>query len=284
MMSKRLSEILVKLILFILGLISIITTLFIFIYIFMKGKDIINLSFIFEVPSGMPVGTSGGIYPALLGSIYLGALSALIGGVIGILTSIYIVFYSSNTFLNRITRFSVSFLSGIPSIIFGLVGYTLLIYKFGMPRSLICASITISVMILPFVSIRAQKIFMENESRYMKESICLGINREYTILKLILPSCLIELITTLALAMAYGMGAVAPIMYTGAVMVSSLPVELNKPFMSLPYHLYMLVVDGASFEYAYGTAFVLISLLLIIHLLCRSIGFFRDGAQWKIKK
>ena len=284
MMSKRLSEILVKLILFILGLISIITTLFIFIYIFMKGKDIINLSFIFEVPSGMPVGTSGGIYPALLGSIYLGALSALIGGVIGILTSIYIVFYSSNTFLNRITRFSVSFLSGIPSIIFGLVGYTLLIYKFGMPRSLICASITISVMILPFVSIRAQKIFMENESRYMKESICLGINREYTILKLILPSCLIELITTLVLAMAYGMGAVAPIMYTGAVMVSSLPVELNKPFMSLPYHLYMLVVDGASFEYAYGTAFVLISLLLIIHLLCRSIGFFRDGAQWKIKK
>lgn len=283
-MSKRLSEILVKLILFILGLISIITTLFIFIYIFMKGKDIINLSFIFEVPSGMPVGTSGGIYPALLGSIYLGALSALIGGVIGILTSIYIVFYSSNTFLNRITRFSVSFLSGIPSIIFGLVGYTLLIYKFGMPRSLICASITISVMILPFVSIRAQKIFMENESRYMKESICLGINREYTILKLILPSCLIELITTLVLAMAYGMGAVAPIMYTGAVMVSSLPVELNKPFMSLPYHLYMLVVDGASFEYAYGTAFVLISLLLIIHLLCRSIGFFRDGAQWKIKK
>jgi phosphate transport system permease protein len=84
--------------------------------------------------------------------------------------------------------------------------------------------------------------------------------------------------------MAYGMGAVAPLMYTGAVLSANIPERLDQPFMSLPYHLYILVTDGISLEYAYGTAFVLLLLLLIIHLFVRGVGLFREGGQWRWRR
>ena len=87
--------------------------------------------------------------------------------------------------------------------------------------------------------------------------------------------CWAELLGTVALGMAYGMGAVAPILYTGAVMLADVPGNLTDPFMSLPYHLYMLVNNGFSLEYAYGTAFVLLLLLLSIQFVCKLILYIR---------
>ena len=75
--------------------------------------------------------------------------------------------------------------------------------------------------------------------------------------------------------MAYCMGAVAPILYTGAVMQADVPHSLSDPFMSLPYHLYILVNNGFSLDYAYGTAFVLMLFLLIIQLICKFITYLR---------
>jgi len=179
---KLISKITIRSILFFLGISVLGVVFFIFGYVFWRGKEVVNISFIIDSPSGMPIGTSGGIYPALMGSIVLGIFSALVGGIFGILTAIYLVFYSQKGILTSFIKVSVYFLSGIPSIIFGLVGYTLLIYKLGIPRSIICAGLTVSAMILPFVAIRVQKIFRENETRYMQESLCLGIGKEHTIL------------------------------------------------------------------------------------------------------
>lgn len=106
----------------------------------------------------------------------------------------------------------------------------------------------------------------------MQTSLSLGISKEYTLRKMILPVCLPDLISAVGLGMAYGMGAVAPILYIGVVMQADVPSKLTDPFMSLPYHLYMLVNSGYSLEYAYGTAFILLSLLLCIQLICKLIG------------
>ena len=88
-----------------------------------------------DKPAGVPIGTSGGIFPALMGSLYLGALAALIGGILGIGASAYLAFYHRNKYVSGIVNFAITGLSGIPSILFGLVGYTLLIYGFGISRS-----------------------------------------------------------------------------------------------------------------------------------------------------
>lgn len=259
----------------VLGVLAIGAVLFIFFYVFFKGRNVISLSFLTDRPSGVPIGTAGGIFPALMGTLYLGGLSALMGGLCGIGAAAWLVFYSGARWMHRLLQAAVAGLSGIPSILFGLVGYTLLIARFGFSRSLLCASLCISVMILPFVGIRAKKIFEEKGMEYMKSSLSLGLSREYAFRNMILPMCWAELLGTVALGMAYGMGAVAPILYTGAVMLADVPGNLTDPFMSLPYHLYMLVNNGFSLEYAYGTAFVLLLLLLSIQFVCKLILYIR---------
>lgn len=275
-MKRKLKHILTGLVFCLLGILTAGVTLFLFLYVFYKGKDVISLSFILEEPAGVPVGTDGGIFPALAGSVYLGGLSALMGGLMGIGSAVYLSFYSPNGRFHSMVQASIQGLSGIPSILFGLVAYTFLIYQLGIPRSLLCASVAVASMIVPFTAIRAKKIFDEKGKEYMSNSISLGLSREYALGRLILPACLAELIETTALGMAYGMGAVAPILYTGAVMQSKIPEKLTDPFMSLPYHLYMLVNNGFSLEYAYGTAFVLMAFLLCIHLICKVISYFMD--------
>lgn len=267
-----------------LGLLTIGMSIFLFGYIFVKGRTVMSLSFLLERPSGIPLGTDGGIFPALVGSVYSGLIAALIGGVLGIGTAVYQTFYAREGLYGRILRVAIYGLSGIPSILFGLIAYTLLIYRLGIPRSLISASIAVGVMIIPFVAIRAEKIFLEKGKMYMEQSLCLGLSREYALGKLILPACFAPLLNTVALAMAYGMGAVAPILYTGAVMQAGIPKKLTDPFMSLPYHLYMLVSNGYSMEYAYGTALVLLGFLLTVHFLCKAVAYFREGAGWKIRR
>ena len=160
-MNSKVSKYLIRIVLILLGLSVIGVTLFLFLYVFWKGKTVMSLSFILDKPAGVPIGTSGGIFPALMGSLYLGALAALIGGILGIGASAYLVFYHRNKYVSGIVNFAITGLSGIPSILFGLVGYTLLIYGFGISRSLLCASLCISAMIVPFVAIRARKIFEE---------------------------------------------------------------------------------------------------------------------------
>ncbi|WP_405321644.1 PstA family ABC transporter permease [Frisingicoccus sp.] len=268
-MKHKSSNYLIRFFIWFLGISTIAIALFLFAYIFWKGKDVMSLSFLLDKPSGVPVGTAGGIFPALMGSIYLGGLSAFIGGILGIGAAVYLVFYGGKGYLEKMLNLAITGLSGIPSILFGLVGYTVLIYFFGIQRSLICSAISVSAMIIPFVAIRAKKIFEEKGTEYMNNSLGLGLSREYTLRKLIFPECFVELLSTVALGMSYGMGAVAPILYTGAVMLANVPQKLTDPFMSLSYHLYMLVNNGFSLEYAYGTAFVLMLLLLVIQLLCR---------------
>lgn len=274
-MKNKLMKYIIRILLAVLGILTIGVTLFLFLYIFWKGKNVMSISFILDKPAGVPLGTAGGIYPALMGSIYLGALSAFIGGIIGIGAAVYLVFYTGNGIFYHVISTCITGLSGIPSILFGLVGYTLLIYQFGLGRSLLCSAICVAVMIVPFIAIRAEKIFKEKGTEYMKNSLALGISREHAVVRQILPVCGVELLGTVALGMAYGMGAVAPILYTGAVMVADVPGKLTDPFMSLPYHLYMLVNNGFSLDYAYGTAFVLMLFLLIIQVICKCITYMR---------
>ena len=113
----------------------------------------------------------------------------------------------------------------------------------------------------------------------MINSIANGLSREYSIRKLIIPNSFFEILSAVALGMTYGMGAVSPILYTGAVMQASIPTKLSHPFMSLPYHLYMLVNNAFSFEYAYGSAFVLLFILLFIQLTINFIVFIKNNKE-----
>lgn len=266
---KKLGRLLFRLPIVCCGLTVLGITLGIFFFIFQRGWGIISFSFIFESPKGVPTGTEGGVFPAIMGTLYLGLSSGLLSGALAISGAIYVTFFCKKRGLARLVQVSLQCLSGLPSILFGLVGYSVLIFNLGLPRSLLTACLTVSAMIFPFIFIRVQKILQSSPLSLMRTSLALGLSKPYIITRIILPSALPEIAAAVLLGMTYGMGAAAPVIFTGAVLYAPTPTSFDQPFMSLAYHLYILVNDGISTSYAYGTACVLLMLVLILNTLCR---------------
>lgn len=258
------------------GTIIIAVTLGIFVYLLYKGFGVISLEFIFGSPKGIPLGTEGGIFPAIIGSLMSGLLSGLMGGILGLCTAVYLVFYCENEKIRNYILQALQCLAGIPSVVIGLFGYSFLIVGLGINKSLISASITLTIMTIPFIAIRMKKALEETSKDQFISSLSLGIPKGYTIIKLVIPNALRYIMTSLGIGIVFAMGATAPVMFTGAVINAGVPAKLTDPFMSLPYHLYILVNEGLSVEMAYGTAFVLMVLVLLINLVCHFIGNFED--------
>ena len=264
-----------KLVNWICGSLVIVATFFVFGYILYHGALNINWDFISDRPRGIPIGTEGGVFPAITGTIYLGAMAGLIAGLVGSLTAIYLVFYCRNKYTRGVIKTSIYFLSGMSSILFGLVGYTILLHILGLPRSLLVAGITVATMISPFITIRIIKVFEEDSSETLHASLCLGLPKTYILAKLILPNYYIGILTSITLGVAYGMGAAAPVMLTGAVLNAPTPQSVTQPFMSLSYHLFILVSEGVSLTNAYASAFLLVLILLILNITCRGLEYLR---------
>lgn len=266
-MSRLVKDSLLKLWCFISGYMVLGTLLYIISYIFIKGAPAISLEFLTGLPKGVPLGREGGIYPAIVGSLYLMLVACIFASLLAISTAIYIEFYCKNQRLARFMNLIINCTAGIPSIVLGLFGYTFLILHLGLGRSVLSGGITLGIMIFPFIQVRVEKILAEIDKNIVYASYALGVPKSYTCLKLILPACKRDIISTILLAGGFAIGAAAPIILTAAVMYAPVPKSLSSPVMALPYHLYLLLGEGISVENAYGTALVLIILLLIINIL-----------------
>lgn len=271
-MNMKTKDLIFKFWVIISGIIIIFITFGMFLYLFHKGIGVISADFIFNSPKGMPLGTEGGIFPAIVGSLMSGLLSGLFGGILGLCTSVYLVFYCKSKKVKNIIVQALQCLAGIPSVVIGLFGYTVLLVGLGMQKSLLSASITLMIMIIPFIIIRIKKAFEEASKEQFISSLSLGIPKGYTIIHLIIPNTMKYIMTSLGLGTVFAMGATAPIMFTGAVIIAGVPSKISDPIMALPYHLYILVNEGLSVEMGYGTAFVLIFLVLMINIICHFIG------------
>ncbi|MGL4799394.1 MAG: ABC transporter permease subunit [Cellulosilyticaceae bacterium] len=259
--------------LYLSALVVLSLTFGIFIYIFYRGSHVLSPSFLLGSPKGMPLGTEGGIFPAIVGTLLLGLLSGLFGGILSLCCSLYISFYCTSSKLRELFMMSLEALSGVPSIVLGLFGYSVFIKQWGLPRSLLTASLTLSLMVLPFMTLRLLALFRDVSQALFKHSLYLGVTKSYTLLKLILPHTLGRICTTIGLGMSFAMGATAPIMFTGAVVSAGVPNSLTSSVMALPYHLYILANEGISMDMAYGTACVLMLILLGLHGLCHLTAY-----------
>ena len=158
-------------------------------------------------------------------------------------------------------------MAGVPSIVLGLFGYTLLVLYLRLGRTLLSGGITLGIMIFPYIQVRVEKTLKEVDKDIIDSSYALGVSKVYTLFKLILPICKADIVSAITLAGGFAMGATAPIILTAAVMFAPIPKSLSSPVMALPFHLYILTGEGISLEKAYGTALVLILILLIINIL-----------------
>ena len=243
------------------------TILFLFAYIFINGAEAITWEFLTESPKGMVIGTEGGILPAIVGSAWYTGIACLFGALLGICTAIYQVYYCSNEKVAGAIGLVMKCMAGVPSIVMGLFGYTLLVLSLGWGKCILAGGITQGVMILPFIQVRAEKALREVDMSLVKASYGLGMSRAYTIRRIVLPQCLPQLVSGVILGACYAMGAAAPLIFTGAVIIAKVPQSVMKPAMALPYHLYMLLTQGTSSQNAYGTAFVMMMIVLVTNTL-----------------
>lgn len=255
--------------------------LFLFVYVFIRGAGTITWEFLSQPPKDAILGMEGGVWPAIVGSLCFTAVAIVLGGIPAIAAALYIVFYCENRRIEKAFHTVIRCISGIPSIVLGLFAYSFLVRELQWGRCILSSGVALGIMILPFVEVRAEKAFQELPKAVVLSSYALGCSKRYTIMKIVLPACKGELISGLMLGGCYAMGATPPLIFTGGVAYASIPTSLMKPAMALPLHLYLLLAQGAtSFDMAYGTAFVMMTIILISNLLA-TIYAARSHAKWK---
>lgn len=243
-------------------------------FIVYHGIGVINWEFLTTAPiEGM---TAGGIFPAIVGTLTLVAGSMIVAFPLGVMSAIYTQEYAGKGWTVRFIRVMTSNLASIPSIVFGLFGMALFVNKLGFGDSIIAGSLTLSLLVLPVVIRTTEEALKAIPNSYRTGSYALGATKLQTIRKVILPMAMPNIFTGLILSIGRVSGETAPILFTvAAYFLPKLPSSIFDQVMALPYHLYVLATSGANMEQtrpiAYGTALVLIAIVLMMNLLASLI-------------
>jgi phosphate transport system permease protein len=243
-------------------------------FILVRGAGAISWEFLSSYPTnGM---TSGGIFPAIIGTLYLTIGAMVFAFPIGVLSGIYLNEYAGKAWLVRFIRMMTNNLAGIPSIVFGLFGMSLFVNYLSFGDSIIAGSLTLGLMVLPIVIRTTEEALKQIDDTFRHGSLALGATKLQTIVRVILPMAFPNIITGLILSIGRVSGETAPIMFTAvAYFLPKLPTSIFDQVMALPYHLYVISTSGTDIEasrtIAYGTAFVLIAIVLILNLAANAL-------------
>ena len=239
-------------------------------FIIINGFSVLSWGFLTEMPrEGM---TKGGIFPAIVGTLLLVFGSLLFACPVGILSGIYIHEYAKDGLLKRFIKLMTNNLAGVPSIVFGLFGMSLFVNKFGFGDSILAGSLTLGLLALPVVIRTTEEALKAIDDSFRIGSLALGATKWQTTRKVILPIAFPNIITGIILSIGRVSGETAPILFTvAAYFLPKLPHSIFDQVMALPYHLYVISTSGTDIEasraMAYGTAFILILIVLIANLL-----------------
>ncbi len=248
-------------------LIVILSLGILLLYIALKGLKVINIEFLTQHPrDGM---VKGGIFPAILGTFYLSVGSILFALPLGILTAIWLTEYSENKRFVRMVRIGINSLAGVPSIVFGLFGLAFFVKFMQFGVSLLSGILVLGILILPTIISATEEAILTVPKTFKEASLALGATRWETMIKIILPNSISGILTGIILSISRAAGETAPILMTAATFYSvRLPDSLFSKVMALPYHIYALMTEGSQkgqTEIAYGTALVLLALVLSIN-------------------
>ena len=243
-------------------------------FIFVRGWHMLNWQFFTTMPEdGM---TKGGIYPAIIGTLYLVAGSMIIAFPLGVMAGIYIHEYTRDSWYKRFIKLMTNNLAGIPSIVFGLFGMALFVKTMGFGDSIIAGSLTLGILALPDVIRVTEEALIAIDDSFRHGSLALGATKLQTIRRVILPMAYPNIITGLILSIGRVSGETAPILFTvAAYFLPKLPSSIFDQVMALPYHLYVISTSGTkvqeSRDMAYGTALVLVLFVLILNIAANAL-------------
>ena len=262
--------------------ITVLPILWLGFYIVAQGISAISWDFITTFPSnGM---RSGGIMPAILGTIYLTIGTALFSVPPGIAAAIYLAEYAPDNRWTRVIRLAMINLSGIPSVVYGLFGLGLFVIFLQIGTSILAASLTLSIMTLPVIISTTEEALRAVPQDFRTVSISLGSTKWQTVWRIVLPQSVAGILTGVILGLERAAGETAPILFTGATFfLPHLPQSPLDPTMALPYHLFVIStqVPGMPIQIQYGTVLVLLVFVIAMNVTATMIrSRVRARRQW----
>jgi len=270
------------------GLLTLITVMTVIpivavvIYILVLGVPAINWEFVSGFPrDGM---RAGGIWPAIVGTLYLTLGTAIFAVPLGIGAAIYLSEYASDNQVTRTIRIAIINLAGIPSVVYGLFGLGLFVLFLQFGTSILAGSLTLSIMTLPVIISTTEEALRAVPQSFRTVSISLGATQWQTIRRIVLPQALPGMLTGVILGLERAAGETAPILFTvAAFFLPRLPSSPLDATMALPYHLFVIStqVPGMPIKIQYGTALVLLSFVLGMNFVATAIrSRARRNRQW----
>ncbi|MGD8967794.1 MAG: phosphate ABC transporter permease PstA [Anaerolineae bacterium] len=266
----------------VLTVIVVTPILFVIAAIALRGIEAVSWEFLTAMPrDGM---RAGGIFPAIVGTLWLTAGTALVAIPVGVGGAVYLAEYARDTLLTRAIRLAIINLAGVPSVVYGLFGLGLFVLFLQFGTSIVAGSLTLAIMTLPIIISTAEEALRAVPTEFRTVSASLGGTRWQGIRHIVLPQAMPGIITGVILGLLRAAGETAPILFTvAAFFLPRLPQSPLDQTMALPYHLYVIStqVPGMPEENQYGTALVLLVLVLSLNVVATLIrSYYRRRREW----
>jgi phosphate transport system permease protein len=247
-----------------------------------EGAPGLTLEFLTQKPSRL--GAAGGIYPALVGTVWLTAVALLVSLPLGVAAAIYLSEYSRDNWLTRAINIAIVNLAGVPSIVHALFGVGAFVHFLHFGESILAAGCTLAVMTMPFVIVSTREALQSVPKSFREACWNMGATRWQTIWTIVLPNSVSGILTGLILVVSRAVGETAPIMFTGAVFLRLVPPEsVFDRTMALSFHLYTVSTQVSDVPRQLKFANALVLILLVLTMNAMAIWFrmkLRGRKKW----
>jgi len=250
------------------GIITIIILIVIIGYILMKGLPVMSLSFLFSDP--IDSGRAGGIFPMIISSLYVTLIAIIVATPLGVGAAVYLSEYAGESPIVKLIRFGAETLASIPSIVFGLFGLAFFVIYLGLGWCVLSGGLILALMALPTI-LQVSEVSLEAVPKsYREGSLAIGATKWQTIYRVVIPAGVPGIATGVILGLARAISEAAAILFAVGASLS-VPISIFDPARPLPLHLYILATEGISLNNAYGTAAVLVILVLVITVVTNTL-------------
>ena len=272
---RRRTDRVMRAVLLIGTLIALVPLILIIYFLLVHGLKAWGGSFFTTDPNGNFFGNPGGIKSAIIGTLEIIALATIISVPIGIGVALYLVEYGKQSLFANVVRYFIDVMTGVPSIVFGLFIYIVLVISHTGGASFAAwkGAIAVALLMLPIVARSSEVVLMLVPDSLREAALALGAPRWQVVRRVVLPTALPGLVTGSLLSVARGMGETAPLLFTvGATFVTSY--NLNAQMNNLPLQIYTDITNPrqAVIDRAWGAALTLVAIILILNLLARLVS------------
>ena len=267
-MNPKISEKIAKTLIWTSAIAVIGLLLFIILYIMVRGVPVISWQFLTEIPRSM--GREGGISSTIVGTFLVTGLAIILVIPFGIGTAFYLAEYTREGHITRIIRFSAESLAGIPSIVYGLFGFIFFVIIMGFGYSILSGGLTLAFMILPTVIRTSEEAIRAVPQIYREVSFSLSATKWQTISRAVFPSAILGIVNGIILSIGRCVAETAAVFLT-AGWALNMASSIFSPARTMAVHFYYLATEGISMDNAYGTAALLIILILLINVVANML-------------